>query len=323
MMKKRHDWFRSFSLHGSVAPRISLRVVVFTLVAVGETFASKRGWIPFDLSWSTTAVMGSAVGLLIAFRTNSGYERFWEARTAWGAILNRTRNLARQIESLLEGDEKREAVLLMIAFAHGAKRHFWHDRRVPEIETLLGPERSAALQAPPGMPQRALLELGKLFQRARKSGAMDSVDQSRLEEDVTVLIDQFGICQRIRSTPQPLAYVIQLRTALTLFLLTVPLSAEHGIGWFAPVIVFVMAYVFLGMEQIGTELEDPFEHTENDVRLEDISQKVEDDLLALCDVQGVGSTEAARPSSAPANETSFGARSGVTLAAERFHQSSR
>ncbi len=51
MMKKRHDWFRSFSLHGSVAPRIWVRVVVFTLVAIGETFANKRGWIPFDLSW--------------------------------------------------------------------------------------------------------------------------------------------------------------------------------------------------------------------------------------------------------------------------------
>jgi len=286
MMHKRHDWFRSFAVHGSVLPRIWLRLAVFVLVAVAETFANKRGFLAFDLSWSTTAVMGSAVGLLIAFRTNSGYERFWEARTAWGAILNRTRNLARQIETLLEGEEKRDAILLMVAFAHGAKRHFWHDDRVPEVEALLGPERSRALLAAPGMPQRALLELGKIFQRARKRGAMDSIDQSRLEEDVTMLIDQFGICQRIRSTPLPRAYVIQLRTALTLFLFAVPLSSGEGVGWFAPPLVLVMAYVFLGMEQIGTELEDPFEHTENDVKLEEISRKVEDDLLALCDVRG-------------------------------------
>lgn len=296
MMKKRHDWFRSFVLHGSVLPRIWVRVVVFTLVAVGETFANKWGWISFDLSWSTTAVMGSAVGLLIAFRTNSGYERFWEARTAWGAILNRTRNLARQVETLLEPAAKREAVLLMIAFAHGAKRHFWHDSGVVEADVLLGRERSLALQAPPGMPQRALLELGKLFQRARENGKMDSVDQSRLEEDVTVLIDQFGICQRIRSTPLPRAYVIQLRTALTLFLCAVPLSSGVAMGWVGPALVFVIAYVFLGMEQIGTELEDPFEHTENDVRLEEIAQKVEDDLLALCDVKVVdGATGAVKP----------------------------
>ena len=99
-----------------------------------------------------------------------------------------------------------------------------------------------------------------------------------------MLIDQFGVCQRIRSTPQPRAYVIQLRTALTLFLVALPLSTGESIGWFAPVLVFVIAYVFLGMEQIGTELEDPFEHTENDVRLEEIAQKVEDDLLALCNL---------------------------------------
>lgn len=281
MMHKRHDWFRSFGVHGSVLPRIWLRLVLFTLVALGETFANKRGWISFDLSWSTTAVMGSAVGLLIAFRTNSGYERFWEARTAWGAILNRTRNLARQVDTLLDKDAKREAILLVIAFAHGAKRHFWHQTDVPEVDALLGRERSLALQAAPGMPQRALLELGRVFRHARENGAMDSIDQKRLEEDVTALIDQFGICQRIRSTPLPSAYVIQLRTALTLFLFAVPLSSGEGVGWLAPLLVFVMAYVFLGMEQIGTELEDPFEHTENDVRLEDIAKKVEDDLLAL------------------------------------------
>lgn len=284
MMHKRHDWFRSFAVHGSVLPRIWLRLLLFTLVSVGETFANKRGWVSFDLSWSTIAVMGSAVGLLIAFRTNSGYERFWEARTAWGAILNRTRSLARQVETLLEGEQKRQAILFVIAFAHGAKRHFWHHDSVPEVDLLLGRERSLALQAPPGMPQRALLELSRGFQLARKSGTIDSIDQSRLEEDVTMLIDQFGICQRIRSTPQPRAYVIQLRTALTLFLVALPLSTGESIGWFAPVLVFVIAYVFLGMEQIGTELEDPFEHTENDVRLEEIAQKVEDDLFALCNL---------------------------------------
>lgn len=284
MMHKRHDWFRSFAVHGSVLPRIWLRLLLFTVVSVGETFANKRGWVSFDLSWSTIAVMGSAVGLLIAFRTNSGYERFWEARTAWGAILNRTRSLARQVETLLEGEEKRQAILFVIAFAHGAKRHFWHHDSVPEVDRLLGPERSLALQAPPGMPQRALLELSRGFQHARKKATIDSIDQRRLEEDVTMLIDQFGVCQRIRSTPQPRAYVIQLRTALTLFLVALPLSTGESIGWFAPVLVFVIAYVFLGMEQIGTELEDPFEHTENDVRLEEIAQKVEDDLLALCNL---------------------------------------
>lgn len=282
MRTKRHDWFRSFVVRGSVLPRIALRLIVFTLLAAGETYANKRGWISFDLAWSTTAVIGSAVGLLIGFRTNSGYERFWEARTAWGAILNRTRNLARQLNALLDGDERREAILLAIAFAHGAKRHFWHEDGVPEADRLLGPERSRALQEPPGMPQRALLELGRLFMRARREGTIDSIDQSRLENDVTSLLDQFGVCQRIRSTPLPHAYVIQVRTALTLFLLAVPLSSGDRVGWITPALVFVIGYVFLGIEQIGTELEDPFERTLNDVNLGEITQRVEDDLLALC-----------------------------------------
>jgi ion channel-forming bestrophin family protein len=282
-MIQRHDWYRSFVVRGSVVPRIYLRVIVFTLVSVVETFANLRGWIPFDLPWSATAVMGSAVGLHIAFRTNSGYERFWEARTAWGAIVNRTRNLARQVHALFEGEERRDAILLTIAFAHGSKRHFWDDDAVLEVDALLGRERSLALQAEPGMPQRTLLDLGVLFTRARRRGRIDSIEQQRLEEDLTSLLDQFGICQRIRSTPLPDAYVIQLRTALTLFLLAIPLAVGGRIGWFTPALVFVVAYVFVGMEQIGTELEDPFERTLNDVKLDEITFTIERDLLALCD----------------------------------------
>lgn len=281
-MRKRHVWYRSFVVRGSVLPRIWLRVLAFTAIAVALTDAVRRGLVPVELPWSAAAVIGSAVGLHIAFRTNTGYERFWEARTAWGAIVNRTRNVARQIHALLDGEERREAILLVVAFVHGAKRHFWRDRAVPEADALLGRERSLALQAPPGMPQRTLLDLGHLFVRARRAGKLDSIDQQRLEADLTSLIDQFGICQRIRSTPLPDAYVIQLRTALTVFLLALPLSLAGRLGWYTPPLVFAIAYVFIGMEQIGTELEDPFERTHNDVKLAEISVTIERDLLALC-----------------------------------------
>ncbi len=265
-------------------PRILFRLAVFTAVAAAETFANVRGLIPFELPWSVTAVMGSAVGLLLAFRTNSGYERFWEARTAWGAIVNRTRNLARQAHALFHAETTREVILLTLAFTHGAKHHFARSKSTPEVEALLGTERTRELHLAPGMPQRALLALSTLFARARREGTIDSIDQQRLEADVAVLIDQFGICQRIRSTPLPAAYVIQLRTALSFLLVSVPLAVGANFGWFAPFLVFVIAYVFLGMAQIGTELEDPFERTRNDVNLEAISGTIQDDLLALCDM---------------------------------------
>jgi ion channel-forming bestrophin family protein len=281
-MSVRHDWFRSFAVRGSVLPRIYLRIVVFTAASAAVTYILDRGWLT-DLPFPALAIAASAVGLHIAFRTNSGYERFWEARTAWGAIVNRTRNIARQVHALLELPERRDAILLTIAFVHGAKRHFWHDAHTPEIDRLLGEERSRQLHLAPGPPQRTLVELSHLLRRARNAGQIDTVDQLRVEEDLTALIDQFGICQRIRSTPLPAAYVIQLRTALSLLLLIVPFTIVKHLGWWTPPTVFVLSYIFVGMEQIGTELEDPFERTANDIDTEGISQTIESDLLALCE----------------------------------------
>ena len=103
-----------------------------------------------------------------------------------------------------------------------------------------------------------------------------------VETDLTSLLDQFGICQRIRSTPLPTAYVIQLRTALAILLVLFPLGVVSHLLWYTPLTMFVVSYVLIGVEQIGTELEDPFEFTTNDVDLRGISARIESDLLALC-----------------------------------------
>jgi ion channel-forming bestrophin family protein len=240
LMARRHDWYHSFVIRGSVLPRIYLRLLFFTMVGFVLTYARERDWL-FDVPILPATIMGSAVGLHIAFRTNSGYERFWEARTAWGAIVNRTRNIGRQLHAMLDGDELREGILLTLAFVHGAKHHFWRDAHADEIDRLLGEARSRELHRPPGPPQRSLLELGHLLWRARRAGRIDSVDQLRVEEDLTALIDQFGICQRIRATPLPNAYVIQLRTSLTILLLFLPLGIQSRLGWYTPLAMFAPA----------------------------------------------------------------------------------
>ena len=295
-MSQRHAWYRSFVIHGSVVPRIFGRVLFFTLLSFGATYAHARGW-RFEAPLIVLTIIGSAVGFHIAFRTNSGYERFWEARTAWGAIVNRTRNIARQVHTLFEHDERREMILLTLAFVHAAKHHFWSDARAPEVDALLGEQRSRLLHEPPGAPLRALVDLGHLLRRARLAGHIDSVDQLRIEADITVLIDQFGICQRIRATPLPDAYVIQLRTALALLLVMLPLSLVDHLQWYTPLAMLGVSYVLIGMEQIGTELEDPFESTANDIDMRSISARIEADLLALCadGTPAPASAEAGKP----------------------------
>ncbi|RYE88496.1 MAG: hypothetical protein EOO75_13215, partial [Myxococcales bacterium] len=112
-------------------------------------------------------------------------------------------------------------------------------------------------------------------------GAIDTIDRSRMEEDVTSLIDQFGICQRIQRTPIPPSYTLQLRLMLLAYCLTLPAALVEPHGWINLIMVLLVSASLLGIEEIGVQLENPFQHTVNDINLTAISVTIERDLRAL------------------------------------------
>jgi ion channel-forming bestrophin family protein len=277
---RRHWLQHLFTVRGSVIPQMALRVLLVTLPSFGVAYANSLGH-HLGVPSSVHAVLGTALSLMLAFRTNTAYERFWEGRKAWGAVVNRTRNLARQSYNLIADVELRNRIIVLaVAFVHAMKCHLWQDPPLPELTPLLG-EEADALLPPPGPPQRALLAIGELLVQARRAGHLDPIDHHRLEEDVAVLIDQFGVCQRIQRTPIPFAYVVHLRRFLVIFCLTLPLGFVEMLGWVTPSVVLVVAYGLFGIEQIGVEIEDPFEKTPNDLDLRGITAGIENDLMAL------------------------------------------
>lgn len=205
-------------------------------------------------------VVGVALGLLLTLRTNASYDRFWEGRKAWGMIVNRSRNLSRQLAALFSSTEIRKSFATLItAFSENSKRQLWG-------ETTSG---------------NPLLQLSQEFESARKAGILDSMDLIRLEADLAVLIDQIGICERIQRTPIPIGYVLHMHRFLVVFCLTLPLALAQDLQWVTPLAVGFMGYAFLGIEQIGVEIEDPFERTPNDLDLEGITRRIREDVEGI------------------------------------------
>ena len=277
----RRDWLNHlFRFQGSVAVMIAPKVLLLTAISSLVTWLAYKDHLP-QLPIAYFTVAGIAMGLMLAFRTNASYDRFWEGRKAWGSIVNRSRNLVRQFCTSCSAQEAHRAALFTAAFAHSAKRQLWREAEVPELVRLLGEKEAKALQVAPGAAQRALFELGNILAEARRGGKIDSIDHARLELDIATLIDQLGVCERIHGTPIPLVFVIYLRRLIIGYCLTIPLALHEPFGWFTPVGVGVLAYVFLGIDRAGVEIEDPFERTINDIDLEGISAKIEHDVLAL------------------------------------------
>ncbi len=278
----RHSYFRHlFALTGSVAQNISGRVVLVAGFSVVVCLLNRYKLVA-GMPSTVHAVLGTVLGLMMAFRTQTGYDRFWEGRRAWGAVVNRTRDLGRHVTALVPDHRLQRALLVhVIGFVHTMRRHLWGEHEVPELDRLFDAAEATSLREAPGPLHRTLLFVSKELAALRIDNRLDPLSCDRIERDLTDLVDQLGACQRIKRTPIPFAYVIHMRRFLLIFLLSLPFAIVESLGWITPFAMLFAAYGLFGVEEIGSEIEDPFDRTPNDIDLEPITTAIETELLAL------------------------------------------
>jgi putative membrane protein len=263
-----HNWFSHlFDLKGSMVREIFGRVVACVIWAAGIVLLH-RAWPWIAIPSTVHSLVGVALGLLLVFRTNSSYDRFWEGRKLWGAIVNESRNLARASRVLLKDDPNlmRQIVRWAAAFPYAAMQSL-------RGRNGFGP---VALRLP--------LEEAEMTARlasARDRGLISDYVFVYLDTNVQLLIDYIGGCERIRKTPIPFAYMVHLRRALLLYCFSLPFALVQDYGWSTVLDTLLVSYVLFGIEEIGVEIEDPFGEDANDLPLEDICETIEKNILPL------------------------------------------
>lgn len=278
----RHKWLlHLFGWRRSILPIVLPRIVALSGWGGLVAYAHTLGYAP-SVPPMLHGVLGTVLGLILAFRTNTAYDRFWEGRRSWGAITNRSRDLMRQCKVFLEDPEKEERIAkLIVAFVHGLKRHLWHDATTPELGRLFGHTEAHAMELAPGAPQQALLRLSALCLVEQRKGHLTELQLTLIDRNITDLIDQMGVCQRIQRTPIPYAYVVFLRRFMLSYLLTLPFALDSEMTWGVPGFMLIVSYAMFGLEEIGVQVEDPFDRSPHDIDLERISKNIERDVMAL------------------------------------------
>jgi ion channel-forming bestrophin family protein len=281
----RNRWWRTaVSFQGTVLPHTLGRVGLFTLFCLAicllDDFVLDRyGWPLPALDQLGHTVMGVTMSLLIVHRTNSANTRYWEGRTAWGSIVNASRNLARLAGAAAPPAE--DVGRLLSAFAV-ALRERLRDRDPTEAlrPWLSGRllEEVVAASNPPARLGRSLSN----WVRARKAqGAVDAVTASDLERQIAALTDAQGACERIQRTPMPFIYASLIKELLVLYLASLPFVLVAKMGYAAPMVVAVVALGMLGIEDAGVEIENPFGMTPNALPLETICATIARDCAEL------------------------------------------
>lgn len=278
-----HNWIRHLlAVRGSMVREIFLRVLSCFLFTVAVTYVHLRHH-PLDISDKPHAFIGVALGLLLVFRTNASYDRYWEGRKLWGSIVNTSRNLARRAAVQLRDEPELHdrLVRLLIGFPYVTMHGLRGERSLDAAAALLRPDEVAAvMQAEHGAVALARA-MSEVLMQARRRGALSDVTHVAMEQDVADLISCLGGCERIVKTPLPFPYVVHLRRALVLYCFTLPFALVASFGWLAILATTLLAYTLFGIEEIGVEIENPFEHEENDLPLERICKTLEGNLRAF------------------------------------------
>ncbi|MEA5462422.1 bestrophin family protein [Leptothoe sp. PORK10 BA2] len=286
MAQDRRPWFKTlFCIRGSVIRAVMPRVGMCTGFALGITLLHQAG---FAVSWPvlSSVVPSLVLGLLLVFRTNTSYERFWEGRKLWGTMINTVRNLARQIWVSVDTSRqsKEQALKLLLGFAIATKQHLRYQPCAPELTHLLPPAQIDQLSGMNNPPLEIAFWLNDYLQIQQLKGRINPYQFQAMTQQVNILVDTLGGCERILKTPLPLSYSIHLKQLLVMYCMALPFQIVSELnGWTIPVVALV-AFAVFGVEEIGLEIENPFGCDLNDLPLNEICQTMErniQDLITL------------------------------------------
>ncbi len=243
------------------------------------------------------SMVGAALSIFLAFRTKSAYDRWWEARILWGALVNSSRTFARQVLTLAgSGPEsspiangqsreirslQRQLVVLQICYVHALRCLLRRQNPYPEIRGHLNGETIAYLKTQNNVPVAILQRMGLLLQMAAERGWIDSFRWVALDKTLTDLTDIQGGCERIKNTPLPKQYDYFPRILVVFFCLLLPFGLVEGLELLTPIASTSLSFIFIALDRIGRDIETPFDNTAHDTPMTSLSRTIELNLRQL------------------------------------------
>ncbi len=222
-----------------------------------------------------------AFSLLLVFRINSAYDRWWEGRKLWGSFVNNTRNLAVKINSYVDKSdlETRDFFKRMIPnFVYASKEHLRNGVKFEELQLL---ENESDIKSFYHVPNGIISSMYNKVSNLNKSGKLSEEKLIVLDNDLKTFLDNLGGCERIKKTPIPFSYSIFLKKFIVLFVTSAPFSFVHIAGYWTIPVSMVIFYFFVSLELISEEIEDPFGTDSNDLPTDDICATIKQNVIEI------------------------------------------
>ena len=220
--------------------------------------------------------LGILLSLLLAFRTNTAYDRFYEGRRLWGQLVNNCRNLAVLLHPRLPADDhatRAYLARLLSNFPIALDGHLRKGVRFEKLEAV-EPGFIEHLQTVRHVPSRLAAMLQEFYEQLLREERILPTHLITIQRHHEALLDVAGACERIKATPIPFSYSYFIKGFITVFILTMPFNLLDTYEYLTIPITMFGAYALLGVEMIGDEIEDPFGKDSNDLPLTQMANRI-------------------------------------------------
>lgn len=272
------NWFSHIlSISKSDTVRILWKELVFIAILTGGITYVELKYFPdaFQLKelMAVYSLIGFVLSLLLVFRTNTGYDRWWEGRKKWGELVNNTRNLAIKVSTTTVDPEIKQFFARMIPnYAYAMKEHLREGVIIEELD--LTDQEKKEIQLIDHKTSYIAKHLYSELQLLRQKEEITDIEYLSLDVNLKTFSDITGACERIKNTPIPYSYSIFLKKFIFVYVTTMPLAFVSVFGYWSVLITTFVFYVLVSMEILAEEIEDPFGRDDNDLPTDELCAKI-------------------------------------------------
>lgn len=275
---------------GYILTKIRFEILFIATYTVAIWFVTKYFELQhISIPLGVPTILGTIISLLLAFRSNQAYDRWWEARIIWGAIVNDSRSFTRQILCFMQtpydreeqNEFKKRMVNRQIAWCYALGRSLRNLNALDGLDRLISKKEIQFCAKQDNVPNALLSLHAKDIRTALEEGWINEFQQVELDETLTRLCDSMGKCERIKNTVFPVTYSMYIHFALYFFILLLPFGVIEYIGFVEIPLVTILASFFLLIERMAVHLQDPFENKPTDTPVSTIALTIERNLKQM------------------------------------------
>lgn len=287
------DWWDTFfkvviSFYKTNNYRRLLKIIFIASLYAAVLTITNIEWakIKFHLDPTFFSLVGIILSLILVFRLNSSYNKWWEGRTHWGALVNNSRNLSGYLNAMIPQKDKvtREYFASQIAnFAVSLKSHLRDQEDQSDLDLRFGASKHIDLESG-HVPHKIASDLYREIHQLHVDEKISEIDKRNLKTHVENMVDILGACERIRNTPIPFSHSSFIKISLLFYTILLPFGLMNAFMYLTIPITAFMTFALFGIEIISEEIEEPFSLDPNDLPLVYLSELIRTNVYSMLEV---------------------------------------